>query len=270
MTLTRRAWLGLSATAVAAAPPLAWRRPARAAEKAGIRAIAFDGFTIFDPRPVVALAEQLFPGKGAELGNTWRTRQFEYSWLRTLIGRYADFWQVTDEALVFAGHALKLDLTAATRAQLLQAYLEINAWPDARPVLESLRRAGIRLAFLSNFTVPMLDAAVRNSGLEGIFEGHLSTDRVRAFKPDPRAYQMGVDAFGMPREEIAFAAFGGWDAAGAKAFGYPTFWVNRAGQPVEEIGIAPDGIGATLHDLARFVRSASAPEGQTLGKAERT
>jgi 2-haloacid dehalogenase len=258
VTLTRRAWLARSAAAVAGAF-LVSSPPARAAKRTGIGAIAFDGFTTFDPRPVVALAERLFPGKGEELGNAWRTRQFEYTWLRTMIGRYADFWQVTDEALVFAANALKLDLSAAKRAQLVRAYLEIKAWPDARPALESLRSAGIRLAFLSNFTAPMLDAAVKNSGLEGLFELHLSTDRVRAFKPDPRAYQMGVDAFGLPREEILFAAFGGWDAAGAKAFGYPTFWVNRANLPVEEMGIAPDGIGATLHDLANFVRSAFRP-----------
>ena len=88
-----------------------------------------------------------------------------------------------------------------------------------------------------------------------MFEPHLSTDQVRAFKPDPRAYQMGIDAFGLRREEIAFAAFGGWDAAGARAFGYPTFWVNRMNAPVEELGVAPDGIGANLHDLAHFVMS---------------
>jgi 2-haloacid dehalogenase len=98
----------------------------------------------------------------------------------------------------------------------------------------------------------MLDAAVRNSGLDGIFEAHLSTDRVQAFKPDPRAYRMGVDAFGMAKEEIAFAAFAGWDAAGAKRFGYPTFWVNRANAPLEELGVAPDGTGAGLQDLVAF------------------
>jgi 2-haloacid dehalogenase len=82
----------------------------------------------------------------------------------------------------------------------------------------------------------MLDAAVRNSGLQGIFEPHLSTGKVRAYKPDPRAYQMGIDAFGVKHEEIAVAAFGGWDPAGAKGFGYPTFWVNRTNLPLEELG----------------------------------
>jgi 2-haloacid dehalogenase len=99
----------------------------------------------------------------------------------------------------------------------------------------------------------MMDAAVKNSELEGFFELNLSTDRVKAFKPDPRAYQIGLDAFRLAKEEIAFAAFAGWDAAGAKWFGYPTFWVNRLGAPVEELGVTPDGIGSGLGDLVKFV-----------------
>ncbi len=111
----------------------------------------------------------------------------------------------------------------------------------------------MRAVLLSNFTAPMIDAAVRSSGLEGVFEPHLSTDRVRAYKPDPRAYRMGTDAFGLGREEIAFVAFGGWDAVGAKSFGYPTLWVNRMSLPVEELGVEPDVIGRNLDDLVRFV-----------------
>jgi 2-haloacid dehalogenase len=121
------------------------------------------------------------------------------------------------------------------------------------PALTRLREAGIRMAFLSNLTSAMLDAAVKNAGLEDFFEDHLTTDTVRVFKPDPLAYRMAVDAFGFKREEIVFAAYAGWDAAGAKWFGYPTFWVNRAGAAVEELEIAPDGSGATLADLATFV-----------------
>jgi 2-haloacid dehalogenase len=135
----------------------------------------------------------------------------------------------------------------------MQAFLNISAWPDALPTLQSLKSSGMKLALLSNFTPAMLDAAVRNSGLGGIFEPYLSTDKVRAYKPDPRAYRMGIDAFGMKREEIAFAAYGGWDAAGAKAFGYPTFWVNRMNLPLEELGFAPDATGPTLRELASFV-----------------
>jgi 2-haloacid dehalogenase len=253
MQLNRRAFLSVVSVGGLASSPLATAAPARAVTTPGIRAIAFDGFTTFDPRPIAALAERLFPGTGAQLANEWRTRQFEYSWLRTLMGRYVDFWQVTEDALVFAAQRLKLELGREKRERLMHAFVEIRAWPDAGPALKHLKDAGIRLRFLSNLTAKMLDAAIANSGLEGLFEPHLTTDIVRAFKPDPRAYQMGTDGFGLAREEIAFAAFGGWDAAGAKSFGYPTFWVNRAELPVEALGVTPDATGTTLTDLENFV-----------------
>jgi 2-haloacid dehalogenase len=223
------------------------------AAKPAIKAVAFDGFPIIDPGPVFAKVEELFPGKARELSNAWRTRQFEYTWLRTLGGHYVDFWQVTEESLVFAARTLAIDMPTDKRDQLMQTYLALKAWPDVAPALQQLKAAGIRMAFLSNLTDAMLDSAVRNSGLEGFFEPHLSTDKVGAFKPDPRAYQMALDAFKLGKEEIAFAAFAGWDAAGAKWFGYPTFWVNRLNAPVEELSAAPDGIGSGLGDLVKFV-----------------
>jgi len=228
---------------------------ARAAARPGIKAIAFDAFPILDPRPVFALAEQLFPGKGNELSNAWRTRQFEYQWLRALSGRYSDFWQATEDALVFAAKMLKLDLTAEKRRELMEAYLALRAWPDVPPALQALRSAGLRLAFLSNATPKILQAGIRNAGLDDVFEHVLSTDAAKTYKPDPRAYRMGTDAFGLGLEEIAFVAFAGWDVAGAKWFGYPTFWVNRLNLPVEELGAAPDAAGATLTELVDFVKS---------------
>jgi 2-haloacid dehalogenase len=253
MLVNRRELVTLAAGGMAAANALAPAGPARATSGTTIKAIAFDGFPIIDPRPVAAKTEEIFPGRGLELGNAWRTRQFEYTWLRTLGGNYADFWQVTEQSLVFAARLLKIELTADQRDQLMQTYLKLKAWPDVLPALKVLRDAGIRMAFLSNLTDAMLDAAVKNSGLEGFLEGHLSTDKVRAFKPDPRAYQMGVDAFNLKKEEIAFATFAGWDAAGARWFGYPTFWVNRLNTLVEELGVIPDGVGSGLGDLVKFV-----------------
>ena len=217
------------------------------------KAVAFDGFPIIDPRPVFARLEEMFPAHGPELGNAWRSRQFEYTWLRTLGGRYVDFWQVTEESLIFAAKARGINLSAAERDQLMQTWLSLNVWGDVAPALQQLKNAGIRMAFLSNLTEAMLDSAVKNSGLEGYFEPHLSTDRVKAFKPDPRAYRMGLDAFKLRKEEIAFAAFAGWDACGAKWFGYPTFWVKRMSTPVEELGVMPDGMGSGLQDLVNFV-----------------
>jgi 2-haloacid dehalogenase len=220
---------------------------------AKVKAIGFDGFTVFDGRPVAAIAERVFPGRGDEMYALWRTRQFEYTWLRTVGHQYADFWKVTEEALTFSCTSLKLELTTADRDRLMQSFLELKAWPDALAALKGMKAAGLRLAFLSDFTVAMLDRAVKNSGLDGIFDDHLSTDRVRAFKPDPRAYGMAMSAFGLRKEEIAFAAFGGWDAMGAKWFGYPTFWVNRAHAATEQLGVVPDGVGSDLNDLAMFV-----------------
>jgi len=251
MLLNRRTFTALTAASVTAAAVLPHR--ARTAGHQSFKAVAFDGFPIIDPRPVFARVEEMFPGKGAELSATWRTRQFEYGWLRTLGGRYSDFWRVTEDALVFAAKAMKIELSSEQRDRLMQTYLELKAWPDVLPALRRLREAGVRMAFLSNLTAPMLDAVVKNSALEGLFEAHLSTDKVQAFKPDARAYQMGLDAFGLRKEEIMFAAFAGWDVAGAKWFGYPTFWVNRAHATVEELGVVPDGVGSGLSDLADFV-----------------
>jgi 2-haloacid dehalogenase len=220
------------------------------------KAVAFDGFPIIDPRPVAARAEELFPGKGESLMNAWRTRQFEYTWLRTLSGNYADFWQTKQDALAFAAASLGLSLSDDTRDRLMHTYLELKAWPDVAPALEQFRAAGIRLAFLSNFTAAMLDAAVSNAGLKNFFDPHLSTDRVRAYKPDPRAYQMALDAWRLTREEVVFCAAAGWDAAGAKWFGYPTFWLNRSQAALENLGVKPDGMGTGMPDLVKFVMDA--------------
>jgi 2-haloacid dehalogenase len=224
-----------------------------AGSRTAIKAVAFDAFPILDSRPVFTLVDELYPEKGVEFSNLWRTKQFEYAWLRTLSRRYADFWEVTDDALVFAAKALKVDLSSQTHARLMDAYLNLRCWPEVPEALRNLRRAGIRLAFLSNMTTRMLEAGIRNSHLDGLFDYVLSTDRVNAYKPDPRAYQMGIDAFGLNRDQMVFAAFAGWDVAGAKSFGYPTFWVNRQNQPREELGVAPDGSGANLNDLVAFV-----------------
>jgi 2-haloacid dehalogenase len=256
MPLRRREFLNLVAGGVATSV-LLLNPMSLAATGPKIKALAFDAFPIFDPRPVFALVEQLFPGKGADLSNTWRVRQFEYQWLRALSGRYADFWQTTEDALVFAANMLKLDLTPDKRQHLMEAYLELKAWPEVPLALQSLQRAGIRLAFLSNATPQILEAGIKNSRLEGIFEHVLSTDKIQTYKPDPRAYQMAIDAFGLTLAEIAFVAFAGWDVSGAKWFGYPTFWVNRLNLPVEELGVAPDAVGGNLTDVVRFVKASA-------------
>ena len=247
MFLTRRTLINSATTAATGGLFLASSRVAR------YRAVALDAFTTLDPRLIAVRTEEAFPGKGLLLSDLWRARQFEYTWLRTVSRTYVDFRQIIEDSLVYAAHALALDLSIEKRHRLLQCFWQFKPWPDALAALQRLKTAGIRLVFLSNFTAAMLTSAVQSGGLHGLFEPHLSTDRVRAFKPDPRAYDMAVNTLDLRRDEIVFGAFAGWDAAGAKAFGFPTFWVNRMGLPAEEVGSAPDAIGANLDDLVTFV-----------------
>jgi len=244
MTVDRRQLLKLFAGGLATGIA-SMTLPSHVMAKTTIKAVAFDAFPIFDPRPIFALAETLFPGQGKALSSAWRKRQFEYQWLRALSGHYVDFWKATEDGLVFAAKEMKLDMNSNKRKQLMNAYLELKAWPDVLPALQKLNNAGIRLVFLSNMTPKMLKTNMHNSGLDSFFEHVISTDVVKTYKPDPRAYQLGVDTLKLQREEIAFAAFAGWDVAGAKWFGYPTFWVNRVGFPAEELGVTADGMGKT-------------------------
>jgi 2-haloacid dehalogenase len=263
MAITRREFVRI--TAGVAAANVATRSGLQAADEPAplrVKAVAFDAFPIFSPAQVLSRANDLFPGRGGSLVDEWRVRQFEYGWLRVLSRRYVDFWRVTQDALVFAARKLKLELDSSGRDALMSAFVELSPWPDAAPALASLATSGLRLGFLSNFTARMLEANIERSGLRARFERVLSTDRARTYKPDPRAYQLGTEAFGLRREEILFVAHAGWDAAGARVFGYPTFWVNRSDLPAEELGALPDAAGHDLSDLVRFVEHHRADGGR--------
>lgn len=231
--------------------PASWysQRPMRT------KAVVFDGLAIFDPRVVFSLLDELFPEDGVMLANLWRARQFEYMWLRSLSGRYSEFLSVTADALVFAANSLKLQLTPTNRSRLMEAWLKLSCWPDVVESLRALKNEGLRIGFLSNMSERMLVTGMRNCGLEALFDYALSTDRVRTYKPDPRAYHMAIDAFRLHHDEIAFVAAAGWDAAGAKHFGYHTFWVNRQHQPAEELGAGEFASGPTLSDLVVHLRA---------------
>lgn len=218
-----------------------------------IKAIAFDAFPVFDPRPVFSLVESMFPDQGKELNNVWRTKQFEYCWLRTAAKQYRNFWDVTEDALMFAARKTGVDLSIHSKNELMNQYLNLNKWEDVLPVLEELKKKEIRLSFLSNMTGEMLTSCLRHSKIEKYFDHVISTDRIQTYKPDPKAYQSGVDILNLRKEEILFVASAGWDAAGAKWFGYPTYWVNRMLSPVEELNIMPEGIGKGMSDLLNFI-----------------
>ena len=232
---------------LAQSPPQGEPRPRRR-----IRAICFDLFTLFDPRTVVEAARELIGPQADALCEAWRTRQFEYSWLLVAAGQYADFQRVTERALVYASKARGLPLDDGVRRALVDAYSRLRPWPDARAALVAWQSAGLLLAPLSNYSPPMLAKLLENAGFSRLFTAPISTDAARTFKPDPRAYALGESTLGLKREEIAFAAFGGWDAAGAKWFGFPSFWLNRLGVPQEEL-VAPDATVSSLTQLAELV-----------------
>jgi 2-haloacid dehalogenase len=250
MSIDRRELLA-AATALLAAPTTLTRaQPPRQR----FRAVVFDGLAVFDARRTLALAESAFPGRGAELLDVWRARQLDYQWIRVAGGKYADFMQVTSDSLEFAVRALRLDLPAEVRAALLGVYLALDAWPDAHVALRSLKESGPRLVLLSNMTPRMLNGGIDHAGLRGLFDLVLSTHEVMSFKPARRAYVLAPTELGLPSDAILFVASAGWDVAGAKWYGYPTYWVNRSAAPEEALDAAPDGVGRDLSDLVAFIR----------------
>jgi 2-haloacid dehalogenase len=219
------------------------------------KAVAFDSLVLFDPDSILPDVEHMYPDRGRALVTLWRNRQFEYSWLRSMTDRYTDFFTITADALDFAARAMNLEMTSDQRQRLLNAYLRLTPWPDSMTALRRLRAGGIRIVALTNFTPAMLRANADHAGMSALIDDFVSTDLNHTFKPDPRAYGLAVERLHLKKQEILFAAFGGWDAAGAKAFGFPTVWVNRLHQPVERLGVVPDWSSPDLDGLVDLVLS---------------
>ena len=216
-------------------------------------ALVFDAYgTIFDVHSVVAACEARFPGQGKVLSTLWRSKQLEYTWLRSLMLRHADFDQVTADALSFACQTLKLDADEDALLALPQAYRTLTPFADAAEGLRAVQ-GGKRLAILSNGTPAALQAVIAYAGLDTLFEQVLSIEEVGVFKPDPRVYQLVVDRMELERERIGFISSNGWDAAGAKAFGFTVFWVNRSNASTEALDVQPDFIVRDLNDVAKLV-----------------
>lgn len=220
-----------------------------------IQAIAFDAYgTLFDVYSVGGLAEKLFPGKGATLAELWRDKQIEYTRLRTLCSTYKPFWEVTQDALVFACKKLGLDLTLAAQNSLMGQYAKLQPFPENLQVLQQLQAMGLKLAILSNGNSQMLESAIDATGMNGIFHHLLSADAVKKFKTAPEVYQLAPDVFGLSARNILFVSSNCWDVCGAAWFGYTTFWVNRAGAPLEELGVTPDATGSDMTELLQFIQ----------------
>ena len=218
-----------------------------------IGACVFDAYgTLFDFNSAVDRCQDAVGARAEELSALWRQKQLQYTWLRSLMGRFEDFWQVTGAALDYAMSAVDLS-DPGLRARLMQLYLSLEPYPDVREPLEKLKEAGFKTAILSNGSSSMLVSAVKNAGLDDVIDSILSVDRVGIFKPHPTVYQTAVDDLKLPANRISFQSANGWDANGAAVFGFRAVWVNRSGQPAERLPGEVHAELATLDDLPTLV-----------------
>ena len=217
-----------------------------------VDALAFDAYgTLFDVQSVAATAERLFPQRGSALSQLWRSKQLEYSWLQSLMQsphqRREDFAALTAHALDYAAEALGVALSGGARHRLLDTYLDLTAFDDALPVLAAL--APLPRIILSNGTRAMLEPLAAATGLAAHLDTILSVDAAGIYKPSPRVYQLVVDYLKLLPVRVGFVSANGWDAAGAKAFGLTSIWINRAGAPLERHGPRPDAVLRSLAQL---------------------
>jgi 2-haloacid dehalogenase len=221
----------------------------------GVSACLFDAYgTLFDFASAANRCRDLLGDNTDKLTALWRDKQLQYTWLRALQGRHADFWQVTADALDFALETLAID-RSATRERLMNLYLTLDVFPEVPDVLRQLKQAGLRTAILSNGSPKMLDAVVRAAGLEKLLDAVLSVEEVGVYKPHPKVYQLAVDRLGIPVRAIAFQSSNAWDAYAAAAFGMQVVWCNRYGQRPERLPGSPDRIVMTLAELPPLVLS---------------
>jgi 2-haloacid dehalogenase len=212
----------------------------------GIRACVFDAYgTLFDVHSAVGRLRPQIGTHAEALSQLWRTKQLEYSWLRALMGRHADFWQVTGEALDYA--LARTEVDASVREPLMQAYLTLEAYPEVGDVLRRLRAAGLKLAILSNGEPAMLAAAVENAGIGALLDAVISVEEAGVYKPDPRVYRLAVDRLAVRADQIAFQSSNAWDINGAACFGLRPVWINRFGAPAERL---PGEAEHELRDLS--------------------
>jgi 2-haloacid dehalogenase len=215
----------------------------------GIQACVFDAYgTLFDFASAAARCAEVPEDRRAALTALWRDKQLQYAWLRTLENRYADFWQVTGEALDFALESLDLK-TPSLHERLMELYLGLEPFAEVPGVLAILREAGFKTAILSNGSPPMLRALVERARLDSMFDAVLSADAVGVFKTHPKVYQYALDSLGLPASAISFQSSNAWDAHGASDFGMRVVWCNRYGQRRERLPGTPDFEIRTLAEL---------------------
>jgi 2-haloacid dehalogenase len=213
------------------------------------KAIIFDAYgTLFDVHSAVGRHMAQVGPDAARFSEVWRTKQLEYSWVRSLAGRYEPFWTLTEQALDYA-FARFPDTDRSIRPLLLEAYRSLDAYPEVRRVLPLLRTSGLRRGILSNGDPRMLNAAVDSAGLADDLDVVLSVDAAHVFKTSPQTYDLVLRALSISANEVVFVSSNRWDIAGAAVFGFTPIWVNRLGLPDEYLDLAPSAVIASLDEL---------------------
>lgn len=215
----------------------------------GIEACVFDAYgTLFDFNSAAERCRDVLGAKADELSALWRTKQLQYTWLRGLMGKHKDFWQVTGDALDFSMETMGLE-DAALRTRLMDCYMSIEAFAEVPAVLKKLKDAGIKTAILSNGTPKMLQGAVEATGTADMFDALISVEEVGVYKPHPSVYELPGKHLGVAPEQISFQSSNAWDAVAAGTFGMNVVWINRYGQRPERLTYDADVLGKTLDDL---------------------
>ena len=214
-----------------------------------IEACVFDAYgTLFDTNAAAAECRDVLGESADILGSIWRSKQLEYTWLRSLRGDYVDFWHITGQSLDYAMTSLGL-ADDCLRARLMELYYVLDAYPEVPGVLETIKSSGRRTAILSNGSPSMLIAAVRRAGLERLLGEIISVDAVKIYKPHPSVYQLAVDRLRVAPERICFLSANGWDVSGAAHFGFRVVWINRSGAPPERLPGQAEHEIHSLHEL---------------------
>jgi len=206
-----------------------------AAKIEDIGACVFDAYgTLFDINAAAARCKDDLGDKAEALSALWRTRQLEYSWLRSLMQEYVEFWQLTGDGLDYAMAALGIE-DAALRERLMDVYMRLDPYPEVKDVLTVVKGGGLKTAILSNGSPKMLNSAIENAGINDVLDDSFSVDSIGVYKPHPSVYQMAVDGLDVEAGCICFMSSNAWDASAAANFGFRVVWVNRFGQPQERI-----------------------------------
>ena len=219
----------------------------------GIKSCVFDAYgTLFDFAAAARSCRDVLGDDIDRLTALWRDKQLQYTWLRAVQGRHADFWQVTGDALDFALETLGID-KPGLRERLMELYLTLDAFPEVPGVLRRLKAAGMQTAILSNGSPRMLEAAVKAAKLDTLLDAVLPVEDVGVFKPDAKVYHLAIDRLGIPASAISFQSSNAWDAYAASAFGMKVVWCNRYRQRAERLPGHPDREVQSLAELPALV-----------------